>query len=223
MNNWLIFAMVAIPSVILHEVAHGYIADVLGDHSAREAGRLTLNPIKHVDPVGTILLPALLIFSNFPVFGYAKPVPVNVTRLRHRRRDSVLVSLAGPATNFLLCGTGWLVTEYAFRVYFRHTTILINSLGSTGILGWHYIVLQIGLGLGTINLMLGVFNLMPIPPLDGSALIEYFVPPTKLGGYFRFRAKALPVLFGLLLIDSFNWHLTNHLLQAVQNAWLATL
>src|SRR4051812_37297390 len=100
-TNWL-FLAVLVPSVILHEVSHGAVAYVFGDDTAKRAGRLTLNPIRHIDPFGTVILPAMLVLAGAPAFGYAKPVPVNVRRLRRPRDHGLLVSLAGPATNLAL-------------------------------------------------------------------------------------------------------------------------
>ncbi|MBX4204746.1 MAG: site-2 protease family protein [Candidatus Doudnabacteria bacterium] len=146
------FIFILLFSVIFHEVAHGLVADWLGDPTARYSGRLTLNPIPHIDPFGSILLPAILYLVGSPfIFGAAKPVPVNYQNLRNFRRDMILVALAGPATNFLLAGAASLV----FRFFPG-----ISEQGQA-------LVFQIIL----LNLILGIFNLIPIPPLDGSKVL----------------------------------------------------
>ena len=139
-----VFAIAA-PSIILHEVSHGWAALRLGDDTAQRAGRLTLNPLAHVDPVGTLLLPAVLALSGFGVIGYAKPVPVNVRRLR-RPRDHAVLGVAG-----------------------------------------------------VINLLLAFFNLLPIPPLDGSAVVERAIPTRWLRTWYRLRVYSMFVLIGLVL------------------------
>ena len=145
-------------SVVLHELSHGIVADRLGDHTARHMGRLTLNPIPHIDPFGSILLPLFLFLVGSPIiFGAAKPVPVNFFNLRNPKRDMALVSLAGPATNFLLA------LAFALPIRFG----LINQ--SAG-LGFEILVQAV-----LLNLVLGIFNLLPIPPLDGSKILGSFL------------------------------------------------
>jgi Zn-dependent protease len=137
-------------SVVLHELSHGIVADRLGDHTARYMGRLTLNPIPHLDLFGSILLPLFLFLVNSPIiFGAAKPVPVNFFNLRDPKRDMALVSLAGPGTNFILA--------LIFAIPIRFGLITTTTPGFD-------IILQAVL----LNLVLGIFNLLPIPPLDGS-------------------------------------------------------
>ncbi len=143
-------------SAIVHEVSHGLVAEKLGDSTARDAGRITLNPIPHIDPFGSLLLPLLLLAAHSPViFGAAKPVPVNFNNLRNPKRDMALVSLAGPASNFLLA------------ILF----VIPIKLGITNDISYPVLVTGI-----VINLVLGVFNLIPIPPLDGSKIVASFLP-----------------------------------------------
>lgn len=143
--------------VVLHEYMHGRVADYFGDHTARNSGRLTLNPVKHVDPFGSVILPLMLILIRAPVFGYAKPVPVNPYFMRHRR-DMVFTALAGPVTNFTVAAAfvGIGAVLKASGVHGTQFNILIFSIVQ-------------------INVVLGVFNLIPIPPLDGSHVVEYFL------------------------------------------------
>lgn len=147
-----IFIVILLFSVIFHEVAHGLMAERLGDPTARFAGRLTLNPIPHIDLFGSILLPAILLAVHSPIlFGAAKPVPVNYQNLRNFKRDMILVALAGPFTNFILA----ILAALVLRVFPG-----ISALGQT-------LLAQTVL----MNLVLGIFNLIPIPPLDGSKVL----------------------------------------------------
>src|SRR4051794_5561177 len=139
-----------IPSVILHEIMHGVVALFFGDDTAKQAGRLTLNPIAHIDPFGTVILPAILVLVGATPFGWAKPVPVNLSRLRNPRNNGLLVSLAGPATTLTLVA----LAPVALRVF--------RPEGD---------VREVLLFLGFANVILAVFNMIPIPPLDGSSLI----------------------------------------------------
>jgi Zn-dependent protease len=179
-----LFLCAAIPSIVLHEVAHGWVANKFGDSTAKRAGRLTLNPISHIDPFGTILLPILLVLAHLPAIGYAKPVPVNVGRLRKPRNQSVYVALAGPATNLILVGVAVLVCRILISRNFTE-----NSY-----------VLVFFLLFGIVNLFLAALNLLPIPPLDGSAVIERMVPRRHLAQYFHLRSQMLPFAMVLLII-----------------------
>ncbi len=147
----LIVFCVIVPSIILHEVSHGWVANAFGDDTAKRAGRLTLNPVAHVDPVGTLIVPALLSLAGAGVFGWAKPVPVNVGRLRKPRNQGVLVSLAGPATNAVLAAI--------FAVVFIE--VIRPRLSPFGQLST---VAQIVFYAGLVNVWLCIFNLIPIPP-----------------------------------------------------------
>ena len=194
--NALILLLVLVPSIILHEVSHGAVASLFGDDTAKRAGRLTLNPFAHIDPVGSILLPALLIFAGLTPIGYAKPVPVNVSRLRSPRNQSVLVSLSGPAVNIILAVVAGLLLHFKLS----HELSQVGGFSAAQITIDPSLVDRILFYLGAINLLLGVFNLIPIPPLDGSALIERVLPAGALPGYFRLRGVMLPVVLVLFLI-----------------------
>lgn len=154
----IIILVILLFSVVLHELSHGVVADRLGDHTARYMGRLTLNPIPHLDLFGSVLLPLFLFLVGSPIiFGAAKPVPVNFYNLKNPKRDMALVSLAGPATNFILA------IAFALPIRFG----LIDSSAGLGF----DILLQAVL----LNLVLGIFNLLPIPPLDGSKILGSFL------------------------------------------------
>src|SRR4051812_12797853 len=178
-RSTLLFLLVLVPSVILHEVAHGAVAFHFGDDTAKRAGRLTLNPIRHVDPFGTLILPAILILAGAAPFGYAKPVPVNVSRLRRPRDHSLLVSLAGPATNLILVVIA---------------TVIWRGASPRGDVG------RVVLFLGYANLLLGMFNLLPLPPLDGSAVVERLLPARYWPNWLKFRQYAMGILLLVLFL-----------------------
>ncbi len=159
-----IWALPVMLAIVLHEVAHGWVADRLGDDTARWMGRLTLNPLKHIDPVGTILVPLLLLVFGSPIlFGYAKPVPVNFRKLRNPKRDMVWVALAGPATNIVLAlaSTALLAATTFLPLNMEWLAIPVASMCYASIL---------------INLVLCIFNLIPIPPLDGGRVAVGLLP-----------------------------------------------
>ncbi|MFI5046702.1 MAG: site-2 protease family protein [Acidimicrobiia bacterium] len=189
----LIYFGCLVVAVILHEVSHGVAAALFGDRTAAEAGRLTLNPVPHIDPFGSLILPALGAIAGLPVLGWAKPVPVNPSRMRHPRRDSLYVSLAGPATNFLLM----VVAALGARALYQSTT------GSYRYVEDLPLAIRILFSFATVNLFLGLFNFLPIPPLDGSALIERVLPEHWLPGWYRFRPYGFLVLFLLVFATGF--------------------
>jgi Zn-dependent protease len=174
-------------AVILHEISHGVVALWFGDRTAKEAGRLTLNPVPHIDPFGSIVLPAMGAIVGLPVFGYAKPVPVNPNRLHKPRRDMLYVSLAGPATNLMLM----LVAAIVARVLYQNgpDVVLYEQLP----LGTRIIFT-----FAVVNLLLGLFNLLPIPPLDGSALLERVLPERYLPAWYKFRPYGILVLLVII-------------------------
>jgi Zn-dependent protease len=179
--NIVLVLAVIVPSIILHEVAHGVAALRFGDDTAKRAGRLTLNPVAHIDPFGTVLLPALLAFTTGSAFGYAKPVPVNPSRMRRPRDHGLLVSLAGPATNVVLA----LLAAMVYRV-------LTQSTSPT--------VIDFVVRFGVINVILAAFNLLPIPPLDGSAMIERALPRRMLPRWHQIRQYSMAVLLVIVLL-----------------------
>lgn len=192
-NLILNFALYAVPVVLaitLHEAAHGYVARMFGDPTAHEQGRITLNPLKHIDPMGTILLPAVLIAMNtlsgahLPVFGWARPVPVNFGRLRHPKRDMLWVAAAGPAVNFVqaLC---WVLL----------LGVLAHFVASESIA--QYVVTACTAGLAS-NLALAVLNLIPIPPLDGGRIAVSLLPGRAAWSLARIEPFGFYILFALL-------------------------
>ncbi len=176
-----LFFVVLVPTIILHEVSHGVVASWCGDTTAKDAGRLSLNPFRHIDPIGTILLPILLIVTTGRAFGWAKPVPVSVNRLRHPRNQAVLVGLAGPAVNVVVA----LVAGFAFRFLTHGGYVPYGGPDS-----WP-LVDELLFLLGSANVIIAVFNLIPIPPLDGSAVLERLLPASALPGYYRLRSASL--------------------------------
>jgi Zn-dependent protease len=185
-----IYFCVLIPSIILHEVSHGVVANAFGDDTAKRAGRLTLNPLAHIDLFGSVILPALLVLSGSVAFGWAKPVPVNVSRLRHPRNDSVWVSLAGPFTNALL----FTICGLAFRYMLQHGYGL-EPTSTAFPLGYQILLIA-----GLANITLGIFNLIPIPPLDGSVLLERLLPDRAMHRYYRIRPMGMIVVMLVALI-----------------------
>jgi len=185
----LIWAVPVIAAIILHEVMHGFVARLFGDDTAARAGRLTLNPIHHVDPFGTLIMPALLMFFHMPVFGYAKPVPVNFGKLRSKRLGMVVVSAAGPLTNLTLATVAaaalhWVIANNATEGVAVHTVALM-LLASV-----------------EVNVMLAVFNLLPLLPLDGGRVLVGILPPTLAQSYAGLERYGFPLLFLLLYM---NW------------------
>ncbi|MHB8438446.1 MAG: site-2 protease family protein [Acidimicrobiales bacterium] len=205
----IIYFCVLIPSIILHEVSHGFAANLLGDDTAKRAGRLTLNPLAHIDPAGSIVVPAVLVLTSGVAFGWAKPVPVAVNRLRHPRNGSVAVALAGPATNAVL----FLVAALAFRFGLSHSLFLAPTDNQFP-LGY-----QILLELGLANITVGVFNLIPIPPLDGSAVVERMVPDRHLHRYYRLRPYGMVIVFLFALFFLRGTGLGTHLFDGELRLW----
>ncbi|HEY3811327.1 MAG TPA: site-2 protease family protein [Acidimicrobiales bacterium] len=212
-----VFALV-VPSIILHELAHGVCALAFGDDTAKKAGRLTLNPIRHVDPMGTLVLPGLLALAGLGAFGYAKPVPINPAKMRHPRNSSLIVSLAGPATNLALAG----ISILALRLLRpRGTARMVNFVVSTFGVGTLDLTDRVLYLLGFINVTLAVFNALPIPPLDGSALVARLLPPSALPGWYTFQRYAMPVLLVLVLLQPGNFLV--HVFGPAQRAWARLL
>ena len=194
----ILFLIILLFSVVVHEVSHGVIADKLGDPTARLAGRLTLNPIPHIDLFGSILLPLFLLLVQSPfLFGAAKPVPVNFMNLRNPKRDMALVSLAGPGSNFILA--------LASAIPLRFGLIGFDTAGGA-------FLLQVVV----LNLVLAIFNLIPIPPLDGSKILASVLADKYLPMFFAFERYGFLLiilflftgLFSAVLVPLLNFFLT---------------
>lgn len=180
----LIGVVVLVFSAILHEIAHGLVADRLGDPTARLMGRLTLNPIPHIDPFLTIALPLILILTGSPIiFGGAKPVPVDPYNLKDGRKDLALVSLAGPMTNVLLAITAALLLKLLHFIPLGSLTPFIDFFLFT--------VVQ-------YNILLGIFNMLPIPPLDGSKIFSLILPEREAAAFLSLGQIGIFILFILL-------------------------
>lgn len=172
-------------AITLHEAAHGWVASLFGDHTARMMGRVTLNPMKHIDPVGTILVPAiLLLLPGGLIFGWAKPVPINFNALRSPKQDMIWVALAGPLANIAMA-IGWLIM---LRFSASSGIDLLTQMAFAGVL---------------INLLLAVFNMLPIPPLDGSRVISCLLPRSLAYQYNQLEPYGLYILLGLMLFGGF--------------------
>jgi len=182
-----IWALPVLFAVVLHEVAHGWVADKLGDDTARWMGRLTLNPLKHIDPVGTILIPIILLVMQSPfLFGYAKPVPVNWNKLRNPKRDMVWVALAGPITNLILA--------------LLSTVLLIVATSLPDTMLWMAKPLALMCQASIIiNLVLCVFNLLPLPPLDGGRVAVGLLPGPMAYQLSRIEPYGFMIIVALLV------------------------
>ncbi len=195
MNTIQFIAVAAIPllfAITLHEVAHGWVARRLGDPTAMMLGRLTLNPIKHIDPVGTVLVPLLLLMTTGFIFGWAKPVPVTFENLKNPHRDMALVAVAGPAANLGMALLWALVAKLALVIYSPDTVWLAQPLMFMAELGILF------------NLILMVLNLLPIPPLDGSRVVSAFLPGPLAYRYNRFEMFGLVAIVLLLITGLFS-------------------
>ncbi len=181
----LIWVIPVLLAITLHEAAHGWMASKFGDHTARMMGRVTLNPVKHIDPVGTIVVPlALLLMSTGFIFGWAKPVPINFNALRSPKSGMIWVALAGPGAN-LIMAIGWIF----IAILSINIPVMLKMAGA-GIF---------------INILLAVFNLLPIPPLDGSRVISALLPNPLAYKYNQLERYGFLILIGLMFIGGFSY------------------
>ena len=185
-----LWSLPILAAVIFHEVAHGAMALRLGDDTASRLGRLTLNPLPHIDPIGTILMPVLLLLAGAPIFGYARPVPIDYSRLRNPRRDMVLVALAGPGTNMILA----ILSALAFHGL-EHLLrgVSVETAGPLT-MGVVLPLAQMAQASIVINVSLGIFNMLPLPPLDGGRVLTGLLP------YAQARLVAAIEPFGFLIL-----------------------
>ena len=185
-------AVAVILGIVVHESAHALAAYVLGDKTARSRGRVSLNPLHHIDPFGTVLLPLLLILAGGPVFAFAKPVPIYLGNLKHPKRDEVIVSLAGPASNILLAVIG----AFGLRALAASPDTFYGVVGVDGM----QILVDALITFMSINLSLAFFNLIPLPPLDGSSVLVLFLRGRALQQYYRIQQYAMPILIIVLYL-----------------------
>ena len=183
--TWLVPLIIAI---VFHEVAHGLVARHFGDTTAERKGRLSLNPIKHIDPVGTLILPMILAIAHAPIFGWAKPVPVRSDRMRNPRRDMILVALAGPGMNFLLAMVATAILAAGLAIGGGDPMTAGGFIASNA---FNFLL---------INIFLAVFNLIPLPPFDGGHVVEGLLPRPLAARFHRLGRYSLPILFLLLLV-----------------------
>ena len=186
-----------IPAIVFHEVAHGFAAYKLGDPTAKRAGRLTANPLKHIDPFGTVILPLCMLAMNGPVFGYAKPVPYNPAYFKKPKTGDVIVGIAGPAANLAMA---MLAAAIAWALYGAAPSLVVQS----ELFSYFYLTFLPLFSL--VNLYLLFFNVLPIPPLDGSSVLALLVPKKHLPAYYQVQRYALPVFMVVLIVLPYVLH-----------------
>lgn len=188
-----------VPAIVFHEACHGFAAYRLGDPTAKRAGRLSFNPLKHVDPFGTVVMPLLLIAMNMPVFGYAKPVPYNPAYFKDPRKGDLIVGLAGPAANLALAVVAAIIAWALYLI------VPVAQLAMQNELFYYFYFMFLPL-FALINLYLMFFNLLPIPPLDGSSIFAFFLPAKYLPQYYKVQQYAMPVFIIVILVLPYLLH-----------------
>lgn len=180
-----VWALPVLFAITLHEAAHGWVADKLGDPTARSLGRISLNPTRHIDPIGTVVLPLALLFLSGFIIGWAKPVPVNPGHFRQPHLDMAIVAAAGPASNFVMA-CGWALLMVLTLAVFSESWLagFLIDMGTAGI---------------TINLILMVLNLLPVPPLDGGRVVAGVMPPQIAATFMRIEPYGMWIVILLLV------------------------
>lgn len=181
-----------VPAIVLHEMGHALAAYKLGDPTAKGQGRLSFNPLNHIDPFGTILMPLLLMAMNMPIFGYAKPVPYNPRYFKDPRKGDLIVGLAGPAANLIQALLGIAVAWICYTTLPLATLVQQNQF-------FYYLFLLFIPYYVLINLFLMFFNLLPIPPLDGSSIFAFFCPEKYLPTYYKIQQYAFPIFLVVVI------------------------
>ncbi|HLE41449.1 MAG TPA: site-2 protease family protein [Nitrospirota bacterium] len=188
-----VMALPLVFAIVFHEVAHGWVANKLGDPTARNMGRLTLNPLRHIDPFGTVIMPLLLLLltdGRF-VFGYAKPVPINPYNFKDPKKGMALSSLAGPGVNMIMA------MSFAFVLRF----VMPALEGPIPKPAWDWFAVPVALMLGygvIVNVVLAVLNMIPVPPLDGSRIVYWLLPDRQAAAYYRLERFGMLILLALL-------------------------
>jgi Zn-dependent protease len=195
-------------SLSIHEASHAWMADRFGDYTARYLGRVTLNPLPHIDPIGTILFPLLQFFTHFPLIGWAKPVPINSVHLRNPRRDQIYISIAGPASNLLagfvafvllaVLKVSWPMARGSIEAMIYSGRIPMNGSILTPVLGMLYYAM-------IINLLLAIFNFIPIPPLDGHWILYGLLPGNAAAVLERIGSYGFIILYALIWVGAFEF------------------
>ena len=217
-GNIIIQYAVLLFSLSIHEAAHAWMADRRGDYTARYMGRVSLNPMAHIDPIGTILFPLLNFLGNIPLIGWAKPVPVNPMHLKNPAHDHMFISLAGPCSNLLasLCsfitllllkwfipGANAAILRWVAQIFRVEQMMVIEASSSviTPIIGILYFMM-------IINFMLAIFNILPVPPLDGHWIVAGLLPPGKAEAFQRLGRYGIFILYGLMFLGIFRLLMT---------------
>ncbi len=189
-------AVTALPlvfAIVFHEVAHGWVANKLGDPTARNMGRLTLNPLRHIDPFGTVIMPLLLLLltNGRMVFGYAKPVPINPYNFKDPKKGMALSSLAGPGVNMIMA--------VSFAFVLRVVMPALEGIVPKSAWDWFTVPVALMFGYGVvINVVLAVLNMIPVPPLDGSRIVYWLLPDRQAAAYYRLERFGMLILLALL-------------------------
>jgi Zn-dependent protease len=191
LKNISIWSIPALFAITLHEVAHGWMARCFGDRTAEMLGRLSLNPLRHIDPVGTLLVPGILLAMGGPLVGWAKAVPVATSALRHPRRAMILVALAGPLANLVMAA-----------IWCAVLAVVVRVRGNATLIGWIELMAQAGM---VVNVVLTVFNLLPIPPLDGGRVLAGLLPVAWGKRLDKLEPIGLFLVLGLSIVHGLDW------------------
>jgi Zn-dependent protease len=186
-----IWAIPALFAITLHEVAHGWMARVFGDRTAEMLGRLSLNPLRHIDPIGTLVVPGILLAIGGPLVGWAKPVPVATSVLRHPRRAMIIVALAGPTANLIMVG-----------IWCAALALIVHVKGNETLVTWIEFMCEAGIW---VNVILAVFNLLPVPPLDGGRVLVGLLPAPWGRRLERIEPVGLFLVLGLSMLRMLDW------------------